>query len=167
MKYNNQKQMKKSPKPSAELLKSAALLLMAKAHTETLCPSIEAIQYKILKDGQYQQAETGLPILRVEDAYQMSEARLEKFFDELQKSYIAAGYQLERPGDCPLLIAEELERQARDLMIKQSQELHQLFNVEDIYHSVATIREYERLTLAYLTPFVAEAGLLSEFLPKV
>ncbi|WP_188930120.1 hypothetical protein [Puia dinghuensis] len=149
-------------KPSPALLQSTATYVKAMAYTQTIRPIIESIQKKQLSAHEYRDRFDGNIITEPKHAFAMPEADHENYVHGLHQEYIIAGFHVEY-GECPLLIAENLERQARDVVIKLSLELNIGINIEHLYSKLEWLDQYTELLLNLLVPQI-DPSLLT--LPK-
>jgi hypothetical protein len=148
--------MKKNFKPSDELIRLAVLYFKAMAYTESIRPAIVKIQTDLLKEGGYLSKYDGKLIESPDVSYEMPENESKDYFNKLHHKYLEAGFHIKTFGNCPLLVAEELQRQARNLMIGQSAELNPDFPIDKLYSDMENLKQYTELLLRLLAPYVDE-----------
>lgn len=160
-------------KPSQELRAAAKAVLVAKAAVEAIRPKVYAIQDNLIfqlspKVSEEYDEDRGEYVLR-ENAWMMTDEDAARYYPALDKEYRKAGFTEIETGQCPLLIAENLLRQAEALFIEQSVELTARVGIdaqmaEDIARAMYSLdrrKEYIELTLRYVVPFIPAAELKS------
>jgi len=100
-----------------EMFEAVNTYLLAKTYTETIRPQIEGIKRAQLLSKEYYDELTGERITDIKDDYQMGEKSFAEYAACCHAAYEVAGYH-EPPDHCPLLVAEDLERQACRCMIE-------------------------------------------------
>lgn len=144
-------------KPSKELVKAAENVFLAMAQTQTVRAIIEPIQIKILTNGQYKSKYgTRAVIVRAFDSYQMSDEDFSDYSAKLHAEYLANGFEVEM-NICPLLVAEDLERKAKRLLVEKSFEImpSKIMTLERIMTAKLELyHQYIDITLKYLARFV-------------
>ncbi|SHN42196.1 hypothetical protein [Chitinophaga sp. CF418] len=114
--------MNKNFKVTKEMIQAAEDVFIAIAYSETIRPAIIEIQQNILKRFQYKvdeqasKARLREPIVTHERSYLMSDNDFSHYLTHLHKEYIMAGFKVEY-GYCPLLIAEDIQRNAEKKLI--------------------------------------------------
>ena len=102
--------------------------LLARTVAEVEREKCDKIQRALLADREYFIAERWNRLKAPErvtepkDAYLMGDADAAEYYAALNAAYVAAGYVLEEPGNCPALMAEHLQTQAEWALIEAAQE---------------------------------------------
>lgn len=174
--------MRKLPKITPEMISITEAYLVAKAHTETIRAIVEPLQKRVLEDGQYPAIneyvveERSKPVLNPDNTFLMSDADFQEYMFKTRELYEAAGLHTENPDECPLLVAENLERQAKRAMLEVATE--QIirsrvpgFDLDLVYaHGPETLDKVVDLTLKIVVPFVRKGRtggqVLDDFLAK-
>lgn len=161
-----------APIPSADLINAALAVFIARAAAETLKPVVEKIQIDILIKHEFiyvdpfaHRAENPVEAAkpqrlvsfdRASDLHLVGDGSFERLFAILEQEYVNAGFAEGRePGQCPLLIARSLERQATGEFVRLSQEINPAFDVQKIENiSHEKYQEYVELMLRYVGKFV-------------
>jgi len=161
-----------APIPSADLIKTALAVFMARAAVETLEPVIEKIQADILKQHEFIYVDpfahrAADPVAaakpkrltsfeRASDLHLVGDGSFERLFEILEEEYIRAGFTKGRePGQCPLLIARSLERQATAEFVRLSQEINPVFDVQKLENlSHEEFQDYAEIMLRYVGKFI-------------
>lgn len=118
-------------RPPAALKTAAKAVFISMAYTETIRPIIEGIQNEQLAKGNYKydphhtfgtrstkrdiiewDEKYGMYIKTLKHTYLMSESDFGHYYTECQHKYRNAGFDFP-DGQCPLLIAESNEREAK------------------------------------------------------
>lgn len=156
----------KKPQITEELRTAVKMVLNAKAYADTIRPTIEKIQQTILDafqfpvDPKYRKEGKHIPeiVTRNFDNYLMSEADAKAYTDLLHEEYKKAGFDVEY-GYCPLLIAENLEREAKREMVRASAYIAKDHGITDInqllYGKLELLYKYHNLIIGLvvsLTP---------------
>ncbi|MBN8856177.1 MAG: hypothetical protein J0H07_30240 [Sphingobacteriales bacterium] len=128
------------------------------AYTQAIRPKIENIQKKILSAHAYRDRYDGHIIAEPARAFAMPDEDFAEYDLLVQEAYSRAGYVFE-PGTCPLQVAENLEEQARDVMIKLSAELKTGIDPRRLYSNMKWLEEYTDLLLKLLVPLIDRALL--------
>lgn len=166
----------KGPNPSYQLQAAAKAVIMAKAVVETLRPKIKKIQqdlldaYGIRCSSEWTDKRAGVEgMLTPENKWLMSDEDAAIYYPELDKEYRKAGFTEIGPGQCPLLVAEDLLRKAERLFMEASIELTAKAGMtEDLIEKIITCQmkdglknrqQYLDLSLSYVVPFLPEAGV--------
>lgn len=164
--------------PTDEQITAAETLFMAMAYVETIKPMVEKIQQDILTKNNYRylpednilykhrdkiQEEKGgeLPqyIKSHNDIHLMGKGDSGHYFTELNHAYISAGFNVEF-GYCPLLVAEDMVRQGRKLLIDVMQPITKL-SYEAVAFSkdcVKNIYQLAEISLKLLAPYCKVAA---------
>ncbi len=145
--------MKKQVIPTAEMVQAAKNVLAARAEAARLRPIITAIKTQLLQSLEILNAD-GDRILDPKLSWLMDDKFVGIYYPALNKAYHDAGFDM--PADfCPLLVAEEAEREAIRTMnglAVQMLPVGQRFDVTKIYN----LDDWHKLTglnLAYISQF--------------
>ena len=146
------------PTITPELKESVKTVLTARAYTETIRPKIEDIKQSILNGTVYMISEhwTNHPsgrntpmerIISAKNAYLMNDEDAANYYGACHQGYINAGFDV-KEGYCPLLIAEDMERQALRYMVAASEYIAigagmDKDTFEHMYYKLDWIKKYE------------------------
>jgi hypothetical protein len=137
---------------------------MAMAHTQVTRELVEEYQKDILKRHQFKHRRTGEVITEPKHAYCMSESDLNVYHSECTKARDERGLGVDaNPEACPLLYAEDLERQAKRNLLDVTKPLHK------IDYKILNIRQFNDLveiTLRFLAPFVSHENIMKKIEEK-
>jgi hypothetical protein len=112
-------------RPSEAMIRAAETLFLAMAMEGTVRPVVEKYKLAILAKHQFPVAakwrEYDLPekVLDLKWAFLLSKEDSKVYFKECFDARDTAGLKVSRPGNCPLLEAEEDVRQAQNAFIKE------------------------------------------------
>lgn len=118
------------PKITPELQDAVKTLILAQAYRQTVEPVVTAYQTAILTRHGFHIAPEWLErrhaaedriITNPRDAYLLSDEDSAVIYAEYDQAAIAAGFTDLEPGYCPLLVAENLERQAENAVIEAAE----------------------------------------------
>ena len=162
--------MKPQFKPTPDMIQAASTVFLAIAYTETIRPTIEAIQSKLLKELSFKPSEkwvkmgiNDLPerITENKNAYLLNDEDAKKYFSLLDEEVKKAGFNV-KTGYCPLLIAEDMERKAKRLLIDTMEPITG-FNTDKILCTgLDNYKKMVELTLALLAPYCKESKEIKE-----
>ncbi|ABD72052.1 hypothetical protein Rfer_4366 (plasmid) [Rhodoferax ferrireducens T118] len=158
----------KNFEPSAAMVAAAEAVFMTMALVQTIRPVVMKYQTDILAAGQWHIREAF--IARLEDkvildpaqSYLMSEEDFANYDRQCKDACDKAGLVVEHPDQCPLLVAEELQRLAEraliDAMVDVAKMTHEkLLSFGD---GLKSYRKYIDLTLKLLVPFIRDTASL-------
>ncbi len=154
--------------PSAAMVAAAEAVFMTMALVQNIRPVVMKYQSDILAAGQWHIREAFIArladevILDPAQAYLMSETDFANYDRQCKVARDKAGLVVEHPDQCPLLVAEELQRLAErvliDVMIDVAKITHeQLLSSRD---GLKSYRKYIDLTLGLLAPFIRDTASL-------
>lgn len=148
--------------PSDAMVAAAEAVFMTMALVQTIRPVVIKYKTDILAAGQWHIREAF--IARLEDkvildpaqAYLMSAEDFANYDNQCKVARDKAGLVVEHPDQCPLLVAEELQRLAEkaliDVMVDVSKVTHE--SLLSSRESLKNYRKYIDLTLRLLASFV-------------
>lgn len=145
--------MKKQVIPTAAMIQAAKDVLTARAESMRLRPIINRIQAQLLNNLKVTD-EDGEEITDPKRAFLMHDSFVEVYYPALNAAYHANGFQMEADF-CPLLLAEEAERQAVRKMNRLAVEMIPVALRFDI-DSITKMEDWHKLTglnLAYISQF--------------
>jgi hypothetical protein len=157
-------------KPTEDMLSSAKALLMAKAWVATVKPIVEGYQKKILAELQFtnkrevEMLSKRFPeikeevILDHDRSYNMSDEDFAIYHKRCKEERDKAKLKVENDDFCPLLVAESMERKARDILIEAMEPISKL--KRDDFVMLEDIYKMEELSLKLLTPFLKQKGMV-------
>lgn len=156
-------------KPTKQQVQAARLLFLAIAYAETVRPVVEGYQRKILAAHNWPMAQkwidasarrrgdkymNGEPILDPKDSFLLEDDASAIYFAALDDEAKAAGFKDLKPGYCPLLMAENVVRDAERALIDAMAEITKITN-DNIWNLGYDKRnEYLELTKKLFAPFV-------------
>lgn len=114
-------------KPTAAMIEAAETLFLAMTHEQCIRPVVEAYQRKILAERTWRCAPEILErahrraseepmeqhVTDIKSAWMMEKADFALYIKRCNEERIAAGLVVESDAHCPLLVAEDLTRQAK------------------------------------------------------
>lgn len=141
-------------KPTQKQITAAENLFLAKANVAAILPIIQGIQASVLSrfDFKFMQEENRTDFVKnISDRYEMDDADFAIYAAECQAEYVEAGFTVE-DGSCPLLIAEDLERQAQRAVIDAMEPITGLTAQMAMSNYTKYLKMID-LAIRYLTPF--------------
>lgn len=113
-------------KPSYEVIEAAKCVFMAMAYTGTIRPRIEKMQNELLKVRKFEPCQKwkdrgliDLPevITDWKHTYLINDEDSKILYADMDREIKKMGFNVPGPGYCPLLIAEDMERKTKRLLI--------------------------------------------------
>ena len=146
---------KKNFKPTPEMIMAAETVFLAMAFTETIRPVVVGYQTKVLEKHKflYTRKEDGDYVKTSEHTYLMKETDFKIYLEECNKEQELAGLKTETPDHCPLLVAENEQRKAENILMEVFKPLTGL-DVSRINMRLDTRKKFLDLTLKYMSRFV-------------
>lgn len=153
--------------PTDEMKSAANAVFMAMAFVQTIRPIVKKHQQSVLDKNWYkcgneyamkciEHGEEMPEFCKTDhDLMYISDADFGHYHAECYQLNNAAGLTVEDPEHCPLLVAENLERQARDLLAKEMEPITKMTK-DMIFQSPNALEnwgKYIDLTLRLLAPF--------------
>jgi hypothetical protein len=155
--------------PTEQQVKAAQTVFMAMAYTKTIEPIVKGYQYEILKTNQWTNkgeierlakhnlTEVEKVILNPEHSYLLNDEDFLKYDSKCNEARKAAGLKVESDEFCPLLVAENLERQAKHAFIDAMEETTNV-KFDDLFKNFPEdYNKYLDLSLKLLAPFVGDS----------
>lgn len=153
------------PAITQELQKAVKAVLIAKCYADTIRPEIHRIQNEILRANNYhirpefleeRRKYAGVTDTRILDqnkAYLMPTEQHKEYCSKVHTATTAAGYLVDNPDFCPLLVAEANEREARRLMFEASFYIMAKAGTtravfDRLYYNLTKRREYEDIIIS-------------------
>ena len=143
-------------RPTSEMIHAAKVVIMAKAWVETIRPIVEAYQTAIMIKIGAVNEETGEAITDMDKSYLMSDEQCNTLWSKLEEAQEASGLKVMKKGNCPLLEAKQLTRDAERTLCNTMAPL-----TGTTYETIITSRdstknlnEYIDLTLQLLTRYI-------------
>lgn len=159
--------IKTSFQPTKKMIKAAEAVFMAMAFTQTIRPIVEAYQREILSRHKWENNEEfakygrrGVKkrsILEPKDAWLLDDADFQTYLKESNEARKKANLHVENEECCPLLVAEDLERQTKIVLANVMEPVTKI-SYNDLTGTVNTYDKYFDLTLRLLAPFVGSAA---------
>jgi len=146
----------KNFKPTTDMIESAKTLLMAMAYVETIAPTVKAYRKKCLDEVKGINRYDGSIVTDIELDYQLTDEDFQRYLTLTKKERDLAGFKVEDDDFCPLLVAEDMVRQAQSALC-QSMALTTGITKDQIFNAPKAMENYKKyidLTLRLLIPFV-------------
>lgn len=154
-------------KPTDEMIAAAEAVFAAKALVLQMTTIVLGYQSRILAEHQWMPAKEWQegerpflePITNPKDSYLLEENDFLTYLDLCNKARMQAGLVIEKEGQCPLLVAQDLERRATRHLFDVFEQINK-FSYSDILQSRDCIENIIRATSLMLTlmaPFVRSA----------
>lgn len=155
--------------PTEQQIKTAQTVFMAMAYTKTIEPIVRRYESEILKKHQWTNkgeierlakhnlTEVEKVILNPGHSYLLSDEDFLIYNSECNEARKAAGLKVESEEFCPLLVAENLERQAKRAFIDAMEETTKV-KFDDLFKNFPEdYNKYLDLSLKLLAPFVGDS----------
>jgi len=143
---------------SPKMIAAAKAVFMAKAWTATVRPVVEGYQREILALHNWHVAKrwidrgiTDRIIIESKDTYLMEDKDFETYHQEGIEARKKAKLKVSEDGNCPLLVAENMERQAIRAMLTAMMPITKI-DPDDVYGE--NWNKLTDLTLRLLAPYV-------------
>jgi len=152
--------------PTPEMISAAETLFKSMAFADMIRPIVLKYETEILAEGQWHikpeyAAHSGDKIiLAPKDSYLMSEEDLAKYYAKCKVARAAANLHVDHDDQCPLLVAEEMVRQAQRALIEEMSVLHNLTADKLLCAGLDKYNQYVDLCLKLLAPFVRSSNEL-------
>lgn len=154
------------------MIKAAGDVFLAQALLSLIRPIVLHYQSAILKQGQWpiaghwnepQQAQG--PVLDPASAFLMNEADSAQYFELCHYERDRLGLRVSRPGNCPLLEAQENLRQAKRRLVTLMEPVTGITCDKLIENSLQYYDEYVEMTLRLFAPHINAKDILSGLKP--
>jgi hypothetical protein len=132
--------------PTNEMIEAAKTVFMTMAYTETIKPIIAK---EWTAKGMQDQI-----ILNPDQTYLLQDSDFQVYLQETFKARDKAGLRVDNPEFCPLLVAEDLQRQAERALIEA---MEPVTHLEPARLYGDNRKKFLDLTLKLLAPFVGNA----------
>jgi hypothetical protein len=143
--------------PITQDMKQAAKnVFMAMAFTQTIKPIVEGYQHKILNEMQFKDKYTGDIITNPFNDYLMSADDFNTYLRMCNYERIKAGLKVKSAEYCPLLVAEDLQRQAERVFVETMEPITHL-TADKVLCSKDGLANYKKLidlSLRLLAPYI-------------
>jgi hypothetical protein len=96
-------------------------VLLATAHAQLTREKVDPITRSVLADLGVKD-EDGNPIVEPAKYWLMADGFAAAYYAEREKRLIAAGFEIDEPGKCPALVAEEIQRIAERELVRAAEE---------------------------------------------
>lgn len=153
--------------PTPDMIKLAEACFTAMAYEQHVRAIVESYQRKILVERKYKiREEFRAGILRrdgaVEDfitdpsvSYLMSDEDFADYDSRCDQERVLAGLSIEKPGQCPLLVAECLTREAKHALVDTMAPVTGMTSAQIISQSLLKYKQIEELVLKLYSAVVA------------
>jgi len=145
-------------KPTSEMLAAARAVFVAMACVETVKPVVRGYQQKILDEMKPVSKMTGLVITEPGLSYQMADRDFGVYHARCNEARKVAGLHVDSDEYCPLLVAKELLRKARRVLVDVMEPVTKI-KADNLYvMPTAKCNEFVELTLKLLAPYLKTGG---------
>ena len=141
--------------PTKEMKQATKVVFVSMAWTETVKPIVKNIQQKVLAENKYPYSDENIKlytrhdkdykfpeyITEEKDTYLMSDDDFKDYHKKCRELEDKAGMKVDNPEHCPLLVAENLERQAKREFLRIMQPITKI-NPDDVWN----LDHYKKLT---------------------
>lgn len=147
-------------KPTPEMIAAAETVFMTMAFVQTIRPIVVQYQTSILALGNWKiapqfAARLGSEvILDPKSAYLMTSADFALYDQKCKQARVVARLHVANEDQCPLLVAEELARQAEHALVEAMSESTNLSVDKLLSAGLDKYRQFIELTLKLLAPYV-------------
>ena len=151
--------------PTKEMKQAAKVVFMAIAWTETVRPKVKSIQKRVLEENKYpysgelvdkltrlRNKKFGEYVKNPDESYLMSKSCFLDYHKKCRELEDKAGLKVDNPDYCPLLVAEDLERQAKREFLRIMQPITKI-NPDDVW-SLDHYKKLVDLSLTLMANFV-------------
>jgi len=155
----------KNFKPNSEMLESAEVVFLSMAYVETIKPIVENIQKKVLNKHKFKVAkkyrnyEKDKIITEEKYSYLMSNEDFKIYHNECRTLEDEKGLKVSNPEFCPLLVAENEQRKAENLLMNSFKVITGL-DTDDINMSLDNRKKFLDLTLGFMSQFIDKEKVL-------
>jgi hypothetical protein len=165
-KINKTKSMNLLKEKRLEIVAVGRAVFTAMAYVETIRPVVEGYQREILAMMKAHIAPENIIrgredeiILDPEKTYLMKDVDFQEYIDECHIEMQKHGFQVPERGHCPLLIAENLLRQAKQLLIEAMEPITGIKHEDLFHHGLTDYNNYVELTLKLVAGMASEKEL--------
>jgi hypothetical protein len=157
----------KNWRPGPEMIRAAETVFLAMAFTETIRPVVDGYKRRVLAEMQAPMAlewvdrgMTGRIILDPEDSYLMEAGDFQAYLARCREEQAKAGLHTEKPEYCPLLVAEELQRQAEHVLVEIMEPVTGITfdQLMRSGHALENLKKYLNLVLRMMAVFVRDGA---------
>ena len=145
-------------KPTQEMIKATEDLYVAMAFEKTVTPIVLKYQTEILLEKKFEVVDEFKndknegPIVNPSLTYLMSEADSTVYFSLCNEARIKAGLKIEKEGHCPMLVAQDIVREAKNVLLTCMHPITGLTLEQARSMSLENFEKYVELTLKLITP---------------
>ena len=151
--------------PSAAQIRLAEAVLVAKAHEDLIRPVVEAYETEILAKHQFCIDPQWIDLGECEDqvildrkkTFLLSDKDAKVFFQASHAARDAAGLKVDDPEFCPLLVAENVRREAEKALLKAMSAIEGLETLGKGFMTTEQRSKAVEITLRLLAPFCGSA----------
>jgi len=146
--------------PTSEMIQSAKSVFMTMAMVETIKPIVKGYVREILAKHQFHIAQEWIDkgdedriILDPNQSYLLGDNDFAVYLAETNEAREKAGLKVDNPEFCPLLVAEDLQSRAENVLIDTMESITN-FNQKEIALYGENRKKFLDLTLRLLAPFI-------------
>jgi len=142
--------------PTQTQINACRVVFKAMANEELVREQIEPRQEYVLQLIKATNKRTGEAITKAKDSYLMSDEQFNDYLEEMRHEYKTLGYdsdKYQKEGCCPLLVAEDLTRQAKHALILAMEESTGITH-DMLFSKYGMYDKYVDLNLRYLVGFI-------------
>lgn len=146
--------------PTAAMISAAESVFLAMAYVQTIRPTVEAYKGAILAKGQwhvalkYTERLGGEVVTDPKESYLLGDADFAEYDRQCRAARDQVGIRVDEDAQCPLLVAESLEIEAKHALIDSMTERTGLTVERLLCGGMDSYNEAIELTLRLLAPFV-------------
>jgi len=146
--------------PTSEMIQSAKSVFMTMAMVETIKPIVKGYEREILAKHQFHIAQEWIDkgdedriILDPNQSCLLGDNDFAVYLAETNEAREKAGLKVDNPEFCPLLVAEDLQSRAENVLIDTMESITN-FNQKEIALYGENRKKFLDLTLRLLAPFI-------------
>jgi hypothetical protein len=143
--------------PTKDMIEAAETVFKAMAYVETLKPVVTGYQEAVLKKHQFE-AEGDI-VLNPDHCYLLKDTDFEIYLKEINEARVKAGLKISKEGNCPLLEAETILRDAQRVLVDTMEPVTNL-DTDTVLCSKNGMENYKQLIdmiLKLLSSFVKKS----------
>lgn len=163
-------EMKAKFVPTKTMIRAAEMVFATMAIVGTIRPVVEKYQAEILARGQWRVSEKFDGTRMGDDevivdpnlSYLMAEEDFALYHAQCKEARALANLKVEQEDQCPLLVAEDMQRKAEHALIEAMEPVTGLTVHKLLCAGMAKYKEYVELNLRLMAPFVEDGKQIAE-----
>lgn len=140
-------------KPTNEMIESAKEVFVKMAWVETVRPIVKEYEKEILARHQFCNDDNEV-VLDPALAYRLNDADFKVYVTECNQARIEKGLHVEDEGYCPLLVAEDELRIARNKLIESFEPITHVTHHQLLCNGLDKLEKYIDLTLRLMVTYI-------------